>query len=267
MFVFNYFIFGLTKFFTMKRFNLIFFLMNPKKWWIPLLIIFTISIAGVIMMGVHTYTEAPPLPNYVSSQNEIIFSKDDILKGQAVFQKYALMEYGSMFGDGANRGPDFTAEALHYVSRYMNDYYQQQNQGKAKADLLQKGAAEEVKSEIKNNRFNKQNNTVALTDAQAFAAKGLIHFYEEKFTNPSSEGAFKPSAYITNKDEIKSLTAFLFWGAWVCGVERPGERYSYTHNWPYDPAAGNTPSSAIILWSILGSMALIFGLGLVLYYH
>jgi nitric oxide reductase subunit B len=251
----------------MKRFNLITFLMNPKKWWIPLLVIFTISIAGVIMMGVHTYTEAPPLPSYVSSQNEIVFSKDDILEGQAVFQKYGLMEYGSMFGDGANRGPDFTAEALHYVSQYMNDYYQQQNKGKANAEILKKGAAEEVKSEIKNNQFNKKNNTVSLTDAQTFAAKGLVQFYEQKFTNPSSEGAFKPSGYITNKDEIKSLTAFLFWGAWVCGVERPGEQYSYTHNWPYDPAAGNTPSSAIILWSILGSMALIFGLGLVLYYH
>lgn len=251
----------------MKRFNLITFLMNPKKWWIPLLVIFTISIAGVIMMGVHTYTEAPPLPSYVSSQNEIVFSKDDILEGQAVFQKYGLMEYGSMFGDGANRGPDFTAEALHYVSQYMNDYYQQQNKGKANAEILKKGAAEEVKSEIKNNQFNKKNNTVSLTDAQTFAAKGLVQFYEQKFTNPFSEGAFKPSGYITNKDEIKSLTAFLFWGAWVCGVERPGEQYSYTHNWPYDPAAGNTPSSAIILWSILGSMALIFGLGLVLYYH
>jgi len=241
--------------------------MNPKKWWIPLLIIFTISIAGVIMMGIHTYTEAPPLPSYVSSKNEIVFSKDDILQGQAVFQKYALMEYGSMFGDGANRGPDFTAEALHYVSQYMNDYYQQENEGKANAEILKKGAAEEVKSEIKNNKFNKENNTVSLTDAQTFAAKGLIQFYEQKFTNPSSEGAFKPSGYITDKDEIKSLTAFLFWGAWVCGVERPGEQYSYTHNWPYDPVAGNTPSSAIILWSILGSMALIFGLGLVLYYH
>jgi nitric oxide reductase subunit B len=251
----------------MKRFNLITFLMNPKKWWIPLLIIFTISIAGVIMMGIHTYTEAPPLPSYVSSKNEIVFSKDDILQGQAVFQKYALMEYGSMFGDGANRGPDFTAEALHYVSQYMNDYYQQENEGKANAEILKKGAAEEVKSEIKNNKFNKENNTVSLTDAQTFAAKGLIQFYEQKFTNPSSEGAFKPSGYITDKDEIKSLTAFLFWGAWVCGVERPGEQYSYTHNWPYDPVAGNTPSSAIILWSILGSMALIFGLGLDLYYH
>ena len=78
------------------------------------------------MIGIHTHTEAPPIPDYVSSNNEKVFSKDDVLNGQAVFQRYALMEYGSMFGDGANRGPDYTAEALHYVSHYMNIFYQNQ---------------------------------------------------------------------------------------------------------------------------------------------
>ena len=101
----------------MPKKNFINYLLNPKNWWLPLLIIFTISIAGVTMIGIHTYTEAPPIPNFVSSKNETIFTKEDILNGQAVFQKYALMEYGSMFGDGANRGPDFTAEALHKISQ------------------------------------------------------------------------------------------------------------------------------------------------------
>ena len=49
------------------------------------------------------------------------------------------MEYGSMFGDGANRGPDYTAEALHYVSKYMNDYYQSKLKAEANSDLLKKG--------------------------------------------------------------------------------------------------------------------------------
>ncbi|MBN8676524.1 MAG: cbb3-type cytochrome c oxidase subunit I [Chitinophagales bacterium] len=250
----------------MAKRNFISYLLNPKNWWLPLLIIFIISIAGVTMIAVHTYTEAPPIPSYVSSKNETVFSKEDVLDGQAVFQKYALMEYGSMFGDGANRGPDYTAEALHYVSKYMNDFYQSQLKADANADLLKKGIAEQVKAEIKNNKYSK-NNSVLLSDAQAYAVSELIKYYNQKFTNPSSPGAFKPSGYITDANEIKSLTAFFFWGSWVCGVERPGEHYSYTHNWPYDPAAGNTPSAAIILWSIIGSLGLIFGLGLVLYYH
>jgi nitric oxide reductase subunit B len=249
----------------MAKNNFISYLLNPKNWWLPLLVIFIISIAGVTMIGVHTYTEAPPIPSYVSSKNETVFSKEDVLDGQAVFQKYALMEYGSMFGDGANRGPDYTAEALHYVSQYMNDYYQSKLKAEGNSDLLKKGITEQVKLEIKNNHYSKEKNSVTLSDAQVFAVAELVKYYNQKFTNSSSLGAFKPSGYITDVNEIKSLTAFFFWGSWVCGVERPGEHYSYTHNWPYDPSAGNTPSAAIILWSIIGSLGLIFGLGIVLY--
>ena len=172
-----------------------------------------------------------------------------------------------MFGDGANRGPDYTAEALHYVSKYMNDYYQSKLKAEENSDLLKKGITEQVKLEIKNNHYSKEKNSVTLSDAQVFAVAELVKYYNQKFTNPSSPGAFEPSGYITDANEIKSLTAFFFWGSWVCGVERPGEHYSYTHNWPYDPSAGNTPSAAIILWSIIGSLGLIFGLGIVLYYH
>lgn len=251
----------------MAKKNFISYLLNPKNWWLPLLIIFTVSIAGLTMIGIHTYTEAPPIPDYVSQKGEVIFSKEDVLKGQAVFQQYALMEYGSMFGDGALRGPDFTAEALHHISQYMNDYYQSKLKTDANLDLLKKGVAEQVKSEIKDNRFNDDNNSVSLTEAQLFGAGELVKYYTQKFTDPLFSGAFKPAGYITNTSEIKSLTAFFFWGAWVCGVERPGEHYSYTHNWPYDPAAGNTPGSPVILWSIIGSLGLIFGLGIVLYYY
>jgi len=105
-----------------------------------------ISIAGVTMIGIHTYTEAQPIPSYVSQKGEVVFSKDDVLKGQAVFQKYALMEYGTMFGDGALRGPDYTAEALHHISQYMNAYYLSKLKNDSNTDLLKMGVAEQVKS-------------------------------------------------------------------------------------------------------------------------
>lgn len=250
----------------MPKRNFINYLLNPKNWWLPLLVIFIISISGVLMIGIHTYTEAPPIPTYISEKNEQVFTKEKILEGQGVFQKYALMNYGSMFGDGANRGPDFTAEALHQLALYMNEYYAAQLQGSGN-DLMQRGITEKVKSEIKTNRYNKESDQVILSDAQVYAVKKLVKFYKDKFLDPLSPGSFKPALYIKDEDELESLASFFFWGAWVCGAERPSEKYSYTHNWPYDPEAGNLPGSAIILWSILGSLGLIFGLGLVLYYH
>lgn len=251
----------------MAKTNFISYLLNPKNWWVPLLIIFSVSIAGVSMIGIHTYTEAPPIPDYVSDNGEIIIPGSEILDGQAVFQEYALMEYGSMFGDGANRGPDYTAEALHRMSEYMNDYYKSRLNTGDNSEFTVKGAQEQVRLEIKTNRYEKTTNRVILTESQITALSSLQEYYKNVFMNPQHSDSFKPAGYIKNEKEIKALTAFFFWGAWVCGTERPGEKYSYTHNWPFDPMAGNNPTSATIVWSIIGSLGLILGLGIVMYYY
>ena len=109
----------------MKK-NFIQFLMNPKKWWIPLTIILVVSITGVSLIGYETYYKAPPIPDFIDEDGLVITTHDDILEGQALFQQKALMEYGSMLGDGANRGPDYTAEALHQVAEAMKAFYAHQ---------------------------------------------------------------------------------------------------------------------------------------------
>lgn len=245
------------------------YLLNPKNWWLPLLIIFTISITGVFMTGLHTYTEAPPIPDFVTADGKTVYSKEDIQNGQMVFQKYALMEYGSMFGDGAYRGPDYSAEALHHTAIAMGEFYNNQYTTKQGSDneITRMGISEKVKTEIKANTYNQDGNSVVLSDAHAYAALQLADYYKQIFSNSKHAQAFLPSGYLTDQNEIHDLSAFFFWSGWVCGVERPGESYSYTHNWPYDPVAGNTPSAAVIIWSILGSLGLVAGLGIVLYYH
>lgn len=241
------------------------FLMNPKKWWIPLTIIFIVSFTGVTYIGFETYYEAPPIPDFINEESEAIITKDDILQGQEVFQKYALMEYGSMFGDGAGRGPDFTAQALHQVALYVQEYYANQPEISNKLEWL--GTGPQMQKELKDNRYEKEKNIVKLTPAQEYAASKLQEFYLNVFANSTGSDSFKPTGYINNNYEIRQLANFFFWGAWVCVVERPGKDYSYTHNWPYDPVAGNRPSHSVILWTFLGSLGLVLGLGIVLYYH
>ena len=251
----------------MARQNFITFLLTPKNWWLPLLIIFVVSFFGVWMIGSHTYSEAPPIPDFTSQTGQPVYTKKDILNGQQIFQKYALMEYGSMFGDGANRGPDYSAEALHLTAQFMSDYYSKSTNNQVNDQSLQQyGIAELVKREIKSNSYQASTNSVKLTEAQAYAATELVKYYKDVFQG-SGEGAFKPGNYITDDEELRTLSAFFFWGSWVCGTERPGKDYSYTHNWPFDPDAGNSPSTAVVIWSIVGSLGLILGLGIVLYYH
>ncbi|MBS1487265.1 MAG: cbb3-type cytochrome c oxidase subunit I [Bacteroidetes bacterium] len=243
-------------------------LLKPGNWWISLAVIFIISAMGVIQIGMHTYTEAPPIPDFKAQDASVIYSHDEILLGQQVFQRYGLMEYGSMFGDGANRGPDYTAEALHQTSVFMADYYLKSIATSAEDQTLQRyGIAELVKREIKSNTYHAASNSVKLTDAQAYAAKELEHYYQGVFRGEAGKAAGQPGRYIQSDAEVRSLTAFFFWGSWVCGAERPGKDYSFTHNWPYDAAAGNVPSSPVMMWSIIGALGLILVLGLVLYYH
>ncbi len=251
----------------MYKHSVIEYLLNPKNWWLPLLLIFVISFSGVFMMGWHTYTEAPPVPDFISADGEKIISRQDIQNGQVVFQQYALMEYGSMFGDGAYRGPDYTAEALHLTAKFMTDFYTRKLEGVEDAEITRLGIAEKVKAEIKTNTFNTKEHAVTLSDAQAYAAIQLSDYYTNVFRQQGHQQAFSPSGYLTDTNEIHQLSAFFFWGGWVCGAERPEKNYSYTHNWPYDPTAGNIPSAAVMIWSIIGSLGLLIGLGIVLYYH
>jgi nitric oxide reductase subunit B len=238
------------------------FLMNPKKWWIPLTFIFVVSFTGVGIIGYETYYEAPPIPTFINESGENVFTEDDILDGQVTFQRLALMDFGSMFGDGANRGPDFTAQSLHQITVYIEEYYQNQPDLSKLAFL---GVKEQVKRELKENRYEKNSNSVKLTPAQAYACNRLVEYYREYFNGATGQKSLK-NGYISEQESEK-LTAFFYWGAWVCSVKRPGESYSYTHNWPYDPDAGNLPETPVIIWTIIGSLGLVLALGIVLFYH
>ncbi|CAA9892236.1 Nitric-oxide reductase (fragment) [Candidatus Methylobacter favarea] len=47
-------------------------------------------------------------------------------------------------------------------------------------------------------------------------------------------------------------------------TNRPGENYSYTNNFPYDPSVGNTPIPGALLWSALSLIVLLAGIAIVL---
>ncbi|MBP8212261.1 MAG: cbb3-type cytochrome c oxidase subunit I [Saprospiraceae bacterium] len=245
------------------------YIMNPKNWWAPLTFILVISLLGVGMIGVQTYIDAPPMSAFVDEKDNMIFDQKTIVKGQEVFHKYALMEYGSYFGDGAQRGPDFTADALHQISQSMVKFYldelkQLKSEGTNQYDVSQ--IEERVKAELKINRYDKTSDLVRLSPAQVYAHEQLQNHYLDVFINHKESKGSLPADYIKSLQEVKDLSSFFYWGAWVCVTERPGATYSYTHNWPFDPKAGNTPTSPVILWSVLGLLAFVLMCGIVLYF-
>jgi nitric oxide reductase subunit B len=237
--------------------------MNKKYWWQPLFIVLAAGIAGVLFMGVRTYQDAPPIPNYLTKSGLTVISHQNIIDGQQVFQKYALMDYGSMFGDGAGRGPDYTADALHNIVVSMKEFYHKQQSDASNPSLALALDAITI-NEIKSNFYNPASGEVLLSDAQVYAYEKLVTHYKSLFSTGEHE-SMRPRHYIVSSEDLRNLSSFFFWGAWVCSSKRPGFTYSYTHNWPYDEQAGNLPTAPVIFWSFVGCLGLLVGLGAVLY--
>ncbi|MCC6691159.1 MAG: hypothetical protein IT235_06455 [Bacteroidia bacterium] len=148
------------------------YIMNTKNWWGPLVFILVISLLGVGMIGLQTYVDAPPMSGFLDNNGNAIITQQDIEKGQEVFHKYALMEYGSFMGDGAQRGPDFTAEALHWINEFMIDFYKtefksEKGRSADESELIQ--INEKVKRELKRNQYSEEQKIVSLTAAQTYA--------------------------------------------------------------------------------------------------
>src|SRR5574337_1455228 len=97
-------------------------LLIKKYWWLHAAIVTAISVIGLVALGVWTYTSVPPLVNFVSSSaGTTVLPEWEIQRGKQVFHLKGLMTYGSFWGDGGERGPDFTAEALHRSEEHTSE--------------------------------------------------------------------------------------------------------------------------------------------------
>ena len=242
-------------------------LLNKNNWAYQFAAVILICLGGLLYMGDATYDSAPPLADFVSEDGEIVISRTQILAGQEVFHLRGLMSYGSFWGDGAERGPDFTADALHYTYEGMMAHYQHGVASASGADQSLRDAAQaRTQRELRANTWDPDSGTITLTEGQVAAFEVVARHFSRMFTDPQYKELFQ-IGYITDPDQLRDLSAYFFWGGWVAAASRPGETYSYTHNWPYDPDVGNTPTGAVLFWSILSVFALFLGIGLVLYIY
>ena len=248
--------------------NLALWLVNKKNWLTHFMIVSAICIAGLIYLGGATYTGAPPLEDYVSATTgKTIFSRAEIKRGQELFHIRGLMNYGSFWGDGAERGPDFTADALHRTVVAMRAFYAQELEDRAGV-LTQHdhdGISVRVIREVHGNGYDEEAGVIRINDAQASAFTELVEHYTRMFNDITYVEAFEPTGFITDPADLRSLTAFFYWGGWVAAANRPGETYSYTHNWPGDKDAGNFPTAPTFFWSVFSIFALFVGVMIILY--
>jgi nitric oxide reductase subunit B len=228
-------------------------------------------IAGFSVLSyvtVLTYTNAPPIPEQaVDGTRTLVFSGADIQMGQEVFLKYGLMEHGTLWGHGAYLGPDYSAEYLHRLSEVTRDTIATEKYGKLFAQLSpdeQSVASARTKTVLKENRYDPASRTLRLSSSELAAYRTQLLEWSDYFTRKDAAPGL-PANYIQNPGELKALTAYFAWAAWATTANRPGKDYSYTNNWPYEPIAGNRPSTEAYVWSALSLITLLSGLGLILF--
>ncbi|MHB9080181.1 MAG: hypothetical protein ACYC3X_22125 [Pirellulaceae bacterium] len=96
------------------------------KW--AAIVSFIVSLGGLLIGGMFANREAPPYPGKVMGPDgATLFTKSDILAGQDVYQRYGLMDHGSVWGHGSQRGMEFsavTSRGLDYVRDRLRAYRQ-----------------------------------------------------------------------------------------------------------------------------------------------
>ncbi|MFZ5817344.1 MAG: nitric-oxide reductase large subunit [Bacillota bacterium] len=244
---------------------------------LTMLFAFTVMLVG----GGWIYKGKAPIPDrIVGPDGTVLTTGEQIMGGQAVYQKYGLMDYGSVLGHGSYLGPDYTAEALHLFTVALQEFHAQKLHDKPFADLSpeERGGVEaRVKAELKENRFDEQTGTLTFTEGQAAALEAVRSHYRTYFEqgNPAASlpaGMIQEShlpqsgrAYVAEGDQIRQIADFFTWTAWLSVAQRPGQEYSYTNNWPYAPESGNEATYSAVLWSAVSVVLLIAGLALILW--
>ena len=224
-----------------------------SSWWRHgVILVMVIGFAVLSFVTVKTYTNAPPIPGRVSDElGATIFTRDDIEAGQEVFLKYALMEHGTLWGHGAYLGPDYSAEYLHRLTEIMRDTIASERFGKPFAELEMGATAETAeltRRTLKQNRYHAESDTLVFAPGEVAAYSIQKGEWARYFSGPDPAPGLA-RGYISDPAELAALTSYFAWAAWAAAAQRPGKDYSYTNNFPYDPAAGNQPTASTYLWS------------------
>jgi len=228
-------------------------LLVAKGWVQAAILVILVGFSTLGYLAYRTYDAKPPIPDrVVDPAGQVLYTEADIQDGQQVFLHNGLMEYGSVYGHGAYLGPDYTADYLRRSSDLVR-----RSHGGRQSDR----AREQTVRDFRTNRYDERTGMLQLTAAQADAHRRLVAHYSRFFSEPTTRNGLRADA-ITDREELRQLTAFFGWTAWTASTERPGKSYTYTNNWPPEPRVENQPTANVMVWSVLSLIALLGGIGL-----
>lgn len=250
---------------------------STRKLWTWLGIICALSFAVLGWVGTEIYLTAPPIPKQViSTKGEVVFSADEVERGQQAWLASGGQQLGTVWGHGSYVAPDWSADWLHREALALREVWAQHEFGKSFNQLDTRGQAQLtglLKAEMRRNTYDAEKGVITVSPERAEAIQQIIKHYSGLFGNDESLDKLREQ-YAMNAGSLEdpadrhALSAFIFWSAWAATTDRPGrEDLSYTSNWPYEPLVGNTPTSGAGIWSIASVILMIGAIAAMILFH
>ncbi|WP_416841292.1 nitric-oxide reductase large subunit [Haloferax sp. DFSO52] len=224
-----------------------------------------VFIFNLVVMGAgawFAYQEAPPIPDeVVGPDGDVVVSGEEIRHGKTVFQKNGLMNHGSILGNGAYYGSDFTADALELKVQFMREYYAGERYGESydALDSAEQAAVADVVEKDLDGSYD--GGAIQYSAAEAYAHEQVREEYVERYHEGDHERGV-PAGMIDSEADAEQFADFAMWTAWFSHTDRPGSSHSYTNDWPYNPSAGNDATAASMTWSVIAMVLLVAGAGI-----
>jgi nitric oxide reductase subunit B len=233
---------------------------------INILIFVVVTCWGAMIWATYcTYLGAPPIPErFLSSNGQVLMTKEGIIAGKGGFQKAGLMDYGSLYGMGSCFGEDYTAHYLVALGQAISSNIAREQYDKAvpsltpeQHDLVQKRTQFLLKD-------------ITLTDTDVILSGPIteaIEILRQDITTKLLQNDFVrgwTKASSLSKLDALQTADFLIYSSITTVANRPGKTYSWTNNWPHEPSLGNTPPTSVFIWTWASLTLLFFAIGAVL---
>src|SRR5262245_6958540 len=191
--------------------------MRDTKLWIGLGLVAVLSFSVLGYYGREIYHQSPPIPERViASDSTIIFSKQDILDGQNVWQAFGGQEVGSIWGHGAYVAPDWSADWLHREAMWLLDRWATDKYGKPYSQLEEDAQAAlqvTLQRELRTNTYDAATGELRVSALRAAAIAAVSRHYTALFGDaPEAESLRNayalPANMVTDPQRRQALNAF-----------------------------------------------------------
>jgi len=221
-------------------------------------------IVNLVVMGAgayFAYQQSPERPQQiVGPDGQVLATNEDIVAGKASFQQNGLMNHGSILGNGAYFGPDYTADAQERLVTNMREYVAEDRYSTPYSELAgpeQAAVDSIVTQQLEDGSLGR---TIELTPAEAHAYQAVRQSYVERYHGGAPEHGI-PAGFIDSETDARRFADFALWTALFSTIDRPNSDVSWTNEWPYNPGAGNSPPVTSMTWSVVAMVLLVGGGG------